>query len=199
MGKSGSLGSEMQKLIDNAEGVLKYATKTLKNKMDEDFKKVAKQSVDKYYEYKNGPYTKHGRRYNLYKIYNVTTTVSKKEGSTKITTLLLMESDPLEGVYKSNSSYHQGNGPWKSYDGAYGPGLDYGGVEADYVFENFIHGRHPWTNGWSPIWGVDYSHLKKGYKHDKVSPNKFLDKYAESYGKKYIDKYMQDIMIKFMM
>ena len=196
MAKNNSLSQDMQTLIDHAEFVAASASVLIKEKMKEDFQKAAEKSVDKYYEYKKGSYTKYGRKHNLYKIYSINASVSKKGDDITLSASILMDSDILEGLYHSNSQYHQEDGPWESYKGDYsGPDKDYGNVEADWVFKNFLSGKHPWTNGW-PMSGK--SKLKTGFKHSKPSPDKFLQKYLESYGEKYIDKYMQEIMINFM-
>lgn len=197
MAKNNSLSNDIQKLIDNAELVAASASLLIKDKMQKDFEKAAKKSVDKYYEYKNGSYTKYGRQHNLYKVYSVDAQVSRNGDDLILNASIYMDSNKLEGLYSSNSRYHQGDSPWEVYKGSYAddPDRDYGNVEADWVFKNFISGKHPWTNGY-PTSGAEK--LKTGFKKSKPSPDKFLSDYLDKYGEKYINKYMEEIMISFM-
>ena len=100
-----------------------------------------------------------------------------------------MSSDPLDGLYHSNSNSHDGSASWNAG----------GDVEADYVFENFIYGKHPWTNGW-PLNGVDELEYKTI--RSKPSPDNYLkhyrDKYAEVYFSKHIQKTMDDLLKVYM-
>ena len=181
MAKGNSLSDAIQNMIDDINRATAYAGVFLKSKVQKDFEDAARTSVDKYYSYKNGHYTRYGRQYRLYKVYDVKTTVERENGNIVISTGIYMDSDRLEGLYHSNSSKHNGDDAWSSG----------GDVEEDYVFENFIYGRHPWTNGW-PTSGdkfLEYDEIKS-----KTSPDSYLNKYRDKYSDVYFSKHIQKTM-----
>ena len=170
-----TLSEAIQMLIDNVELTAETTGLLVKQKMQEDFEDMAKGTVDKYYEYKKGQYTKYGRQHNLYKVYNVTTNMKHTKKAIKVEVNIHMDSDALDGLYHSNASEK-----WAD-------------VEADYVFKNFMLGYHPWTNGW-PISGV----ADLVYKEIKASPRveTTINKYKKSYGDKYFSKYVDTILMQ---
>lgn len=182
--KNDLLADKIQKMIDNIDYVQGMAGLLVKDNVKKDFENAAKESVDRYYEYKKGSYTQHGRKHRLYGVYNVTTTIRNKNGSVIITPRIEMDSDRLEGLYHTNSTRHDGNAPWD----------DGGDVDASYVFENFIKGLHPWTNGW-PSSGYENLEYKR-IKQKGQTPNAFLNSYIDNYNKKFFSKYVQEIMNK---
>ena len=185
MAKGSSLSDAIQNMIDNVEQVSAMTALIVKEKVKQDFEKAAKESVDKYYQYVKGQYTRYGRQYNLYNVYKVVTDVSKDGNRIIVDARIVMEPSTLEGLYHSNSKNHSGDGSWERG----------GGVDAGYVFENFIYGRHPWTNAW-PLSGDDtleYKLIK-----DKISPNTFLNKYKKSYGDKYFSKHVESTIVNLM-
>lgn len=178
MAKGNTLSDAIQNMIDDIDKATAFAGVFLKNKVQKDFEAAAKTSVDKYYSYKNGYYTRYGRQYRLYKVYDVKTTVYRENGNIVVSTGIYMDSDKLEGLYHSNSSIHNGSGSWESG----------GDVDADYVFENFIYGRHPWTNGWpiSVAKSLEYDEIKS-----KPSPDSYLNRYCDKYVDVYFSKHIQ--------
>jgi hypothetical protein len=190
MAKAKTLSDAIQNMIDNIDQATSVAGTLIKARVHEDFEKAAKTSVDKYYEYKNGYYTKHGRKHRLYKTYDVKTSIKHEGNNIVISAGIYMSSDPLEGLYHSNSSLHDGDGPWRRG----------GDVEAEYVFKNFISGQHPWTNAW-PLEnyeeGLQYKLIKS-----KPSPDHYLknyrDKYINTHFNKHVNKTL-DNLLKFYM
>ena len=89
-----TLGDAIQKLIDNVETVAEIAGNISRLQAEKDFNDAAKTAVDKYYEYKNGAYTKYGRQHNLYDIYKVNSDLKKRGKTFTITTNIDMNSDP---------------------------------------------------------------------------------------------------------
>ena len=170
-----TLEDAIQGMINDVQKATTAAALLTKDQVKKDFENAAKESVDKYYEYVNGSYTRGERQYNLYKIYKVNVGISKGKDSIIISSNILMNSDVLEGVYHSNSSKHNGGGSWSSG----------GDVDANYVFKNFIYGHHPWTNGW-PTSGAEDLEYKLITK--RPTPNSFLNNYIDSYGEKYFAK-----------
>lgn len=179
MANNATLGDAIQRLMDNAENAAAFASVALRNQIKKDFEKAAHDAVDKYYEYQNGAYTKYGRQYHLYDVYIVTSDFKKKGKGYTIDAAITMDSDILEGLYNSNSSKHSGSGPWESG----------GDVEADYVFQNFLKGAHPWTNGY-PLNGVETLQYKLLNK-TKPSPEQILNKYLKNYN---LDKYFNETL-----
>jgi hypothetical protein len=86
-----------------------------------------------------------------------------------------MDSDPLEGLYHSEASEK-----WAD-------------VSAEYVFENFIYGRHPWTNGW-PL--SDAEELEYDEIRSRPSPDNYLKAYRAKYMDVYFNKHIQNTMDK---
>ena len=181
MAKNNSLGDAIQKIINNAENAAAMSSVILKNQIKKDFEKAARDAVDKYYEYQNGAYTKHGRQYRLYDIYTVSADTTRKGKGYTIDVAITMDSDILNGVYHSKSSKHSGNKPWE----------EGGDVEAEYVFKNFLSGAHPWTNGW-PVSGEDELRYKLLNK-TKPSPEQILNNYLKSYDK-YLNKHFHETL-----
>ena len=177
MAQKNSLEEAIQKMIDDVETVAEVAGKLVMKKVQEDFEKATKNVIDEYYDYKFGSYTKYGRQYNLYNIYSVNSEFKKHGKNYTITTNVHMDSSALEGVYHSNSSRHHAHGPmleWKKG----------GDVKADYVFENFLEGEHPWTKF------LGDGKYKYGEKKDKMSPKQKLNQYINKYEGKYFNDYM---------
>ncbi len=180
MAKNAALGDAIQKIIDNVEDAVASTSVALRDEMKKDFEKVARESVDKYYEYQNGGYTKRGRQYRLYNIYQVHATSRRKGDGYIVKTSLIFDSDTLEGVYKSHSKKHQGEGSWASG----------GNVEAEYVFKNFFAGEHPWTNGYPRTADTLEYRLIKGA---EPSPRRTLDKYFENY-ERILNRHFNEIL-----
>lgn len=176
----GTFADGIQRMIDNLEMSVAMAAMLVKDSVEEDFKEAAKHSIDEYYEYKNGFYTQYGRQHNLYKLPKVTVGIERSGSSFTLTPTIQMRQEMLEGVYHSNSSRHNGGGSWKSG----------GDVEAKYVFNNFIVGKHPWSR-FTPIDG-DYGATTIRGK----SPNRYLNHYIRSYGDKYFCKRVDAAMAK---
>lgn len=170
-----TLSDAIQMLIDNVQEAAETTALLVQDKMKKDFEEMAKGTVDKYYEYKKGYYTKHGRKHNLYKVYSVTSNIEKTKKKISIDLRLRYDSDVLEGLYHSNAS-----DIWED-------------VEADYVLENFLGGFHPWTNGW-PL----FTNKPLQYKEIKASPkvSTTVKKYMKTYGDKYFSKYVDTILMQ---
>lgn len=184
MANKSSLSDTIQKMIDDIDRAGAIAGLLIKDQVHKDFEKAAKTSVDNYYKYINGSYTKYERQYRLYKTYDVQTSVTREGNNIVISTGIYMSSDPLEGLYHSNSSKHEGEKPWKSG----------GDVEAEYVFNNFISGKHPWTNGW-PV-AKDEPILREGYTKKRPVPDSYLKRYRDRYVDVYFNRHVQNMMEK---
>ena len=99
----------------------------------------------------------------------------------------------IEGMYNSNSSFHQDGGKWKSIKQHYrmtredfyakkddGYGGDFGTVDPEWLADNFWDGIYYATNGWP-----------RNIEQDYLQVYKYKDKSAisviESYYKEYVD------------
>ena len=79
MANQKSLSDTIQSMIDDIDKASAIAGIFLKSKVQKDFETAAHTSVDKYYSYKRGQYTKYGRQYRLYKVYDVKTTINREK------------------------------------------------------------------------------------------------------------------------
>ena len=172
---SGMLVSEaIQLLIDNIELAAVTAGNLANQKMQQDFTEMAKGTVDSYYEYVRGQYTRYGRTHSLYNIYTVTTSLNKTAKNVNMTVTLNMDPGALEGIHHSNASQK-----WATVGG-------------QYIFDNFMRGTHPWTNGWPQSGAAE---LK--YREIKASPsvNRTINKYKKAYGDAYLKPYLDSIFM----
>lgn len=174
MAKGNSLSDAIQVLIDNVEGAAYTAGLLANQKMQKDFEEMAKGTVDKYYEYKRGQYTKYGRQHNLYNIYKVTTSIKQTKKAVKLEVNLNFDPGKLEGLYHSNASEL-----WEDVDGTY-------------VFQNFMYGVHPWTNGW-PFSGKSELRYREIRSMPRVETT--IRKYKNAYGDKYFKGYVDQILM----
>ena len=184
-----TLESAIQEMINNVDKIATIATFTVKEQMKKDFNKAAKDAVDQYYKYKKGFYTMHGRKHNLYKVPDVSVSTSRDTKKIYFSASIDLKEDPLEGVYHSNSSKHDGSGPWEKG----------GDVEASYVLYNFTYGYHPYSR-WSPL---DVPEDENPYRYRTIkgkgpSPHTMLSKFTrdKEYGDKYFKKHMDKTLNK---
>ena len=97
----------------------------------------------------------------------------------------------IEGEYHSNSSFHPGSGGWTSVGEHYGmskdefwelkfsgeSGGDYGGIDTEWIADNFWDGIEYFTNGW-PRGTAEY--LSVGTRN-VVSAISVIEKYFNKY------------------
>lgn len=170
-----TLSDAIQVIIDGVDTAAYTAGVLASNQMKKDFEGMAKGLVDKYYEYQKGQYTKYGRQYNLYNIYSVTTKVTQSKKSVDILVDLNFDPSKLDGLYHSNAS-----DKWAD-------------VEYEYVFRNFMEGKHPWTNAW-PLSGAGSLEYKEIKASPKVEPA--IKRYQKTYGDKYFNHYVDKILMQ---
>lgn len=174
---NGTLEDAVQKMIDNAEKAVQVAAVLTSQQIKKDFEKAARDTVDNYYKYTNGIYTKNGRQYSLYAVPEIKVNVQSKKKGVVINANILMDSSKITGHYS-----HGKNAKYA------------GGVSSDYIFNNFMSGMHPWTNAW-PLFGseeLEYE-LISG---DGPSPDMFLTKYIKNYGETYAGKYFEKYVMQ---
>lgn len=150
-----------KELIDELNREIEPITAEMKSRIERDFDRIAVDAIDKYYEYEKGGYTKYGRKYALYGIYEVRSNDRKKIGSFE--TYIELDSEKLNGVHSSNGS----GAIWSS------------GVPGGLIFDWFLNGKHPWTNGYPMVSGKKKSHMRK--MSGEYAPRKILKEYIDSY------------------
>ena len=103
------------------------------------------------------------------------------------------DSDMIEGLHKSNSSFHQDGGKWRSVkrhygmsrddfwerkDSGYEDGGSFGTVDTEWLTDNFWNGVYYATNGW-PLGNADFLQV---YPYNDIS----ADFITSSYHKRYV-------------
>lgn len=97
----------------------------------------------------------------------------------------------IEGEYSSNSSFHQGSGKWKSISAHYEmtrdefwdlkfsgeDHKDYGGIDAEWIADNFWDGIEYYTNGW-PRGDAEYLQV---FTRNVVPAISVIEKYFNRY------------------
>ena len=176
---SGMLENAIQEMINKAEQAVVTAAAITSQQVKKDFEKAARDTVDNYYKYTNGGYTKYGRQYSLYAIPETTIDIkTNKNGGATITANISLDSSRISGNHRSH-----------------GQGAKYaGGVSSDYIFENFMANQHPWTNAW-PLFGAEELEYRL-IDGEGPSPDVFLSKYIQCYGADYAGKYFEKTVMQ---
>lgn len=109
----------------------------------------------------------------------------------------------IDGLFRSNSSFHQGNGGWTPVSQHYGmskeefwerkamgeDGGDFGGVDAEWLADNFWDGIYWATNGW-PRSDADFL---SSYQYNDVSAISVIKSYCKRYERsKRYQKYVEE-------
>ena len=188
--KSNPFVDAIDQMIKNSDAICQELAKEASKKMEKDFENMAKHIVDKYYEYKKGSYTKYGRTYQLYNIYEATTSVTKSARGYAASVNLTF--DPSKMDHSSNSKQHQGDWDWNEMRVQNDIPM-YGNVSEDYIYVKlFYYGKHPWYSGANPN-DNSYKLIKSGYNVEK----KFKE-FIKGYEDKYLKDYIQDIFVNIM-
>ena len=105
-----------------------------------------------------------------------------KRGSDDITIRVGVEYDSsqLEGLYHSNSKWHQSGDEWRSVSDYSKFSSDNGVPEPEWILENFLKGEHNWGYG-------DYI--------DSESTNKLMKKFIEKDIDRNLNQYIQSALM----
>lgn len=108
-----------------------------------------------------------------------------KKGADEITIIVGVEYDPapLEGLYYSNSPWHESGSKWKSVTDYSKFSSDNGIPQPEWILGNFLKGVH--------IWGSEPDQQKK----DKESTNRLMKKFIDKDIDKYLTQYIQSALI----
>ena len=163
MAKAKTLDAVIADIVDNYENLLSNA---VKNVAEQAKKEIYDKSIDILYEYYYGAYEpkSYDRIFALQHAFVPFSKVSKK--GTELECVVGVEYDPLvleEYVNSTNAS-------------AYDASKKYGRVDADWVIDNFLQGRHPYTDGSSqPGTPVKY---RQSTANQGIEMRKYLNYYA---------------------
>ena len=144
-----------------------------------DFLLKARSLVDKYYDNYTPRYYK---RTNQLKKSIVPVFEGKtKKGSPEVTIRVGVEYDStlLEGLYQSNSRWHQSGDTWKPVQDYSEESFrsDYGVPEPGWILDNFLKGYHPWAQ------------------NDGESTNKLMKKFVEKEIDDILNGYIQSALM----
>lgn len=183
MAKVETFSDAIKDMMKNVDKVSREVAQKVSEKMTVDIANKTQDILDKYYSYKKGSYTKSGRTYQLYEMYETDLPKAVKASGGYIARGRV-KFDPNILEYHSNSSKHNGDSPWSSG----------GDVESSYVYDElFFEGKHPWYSG-APYNDGSYTLIKHGVnvgKAFKDFDNKYDDQYLHDYFNSIVAKTMQ--------
>lgn len=165
MAKAKTFDAVIQNITDNYENLLSDAVKSVAKRAE---KEIYDKSVDILYEYYYGAYEpkSYDRTFALQRSFIPFTKISKRD--TELECVVGVEYDPwvLEEYVGAVNDF------------AYDASKKYGQVDGDWVIDNFLQGKHPYTDGSSqPGTPVKYrqSKLNQG-----TEMKRYLNYYAYS-------------------
>ena len=191
-----SLYSILMSMANNPS-TLKKATKKARPKIRADYDKNVRKQMVQYYLDSYDPTSY--KRIEPSPLFSAYKTRSKLvQSGTMVEVLVEPSGISLDGIYESNSYYHQEGGAWQSFDDIHGMtgkqymslvsvlhdeydilGGSYGIVQGSWILENFEAGIHPRTNGWPrKKWSKK---MKYRPKRDQFTPLEMAEKYADKY------------------
>ena len=143
-----NLDAMFKKIDKNSKQTAVQAMRDVANQAFQLSTEKAKECLRNYYNnYKPGP---HGyrRTYQLKKAIRLIKPVEKSKNGTYIIGFAIKyDSSRLDGLYRSNSWYHQEGSEWISRnDSRFNPkSQQHGVVESSFILDNYLHGIHPWA------------------------------------------------------
>ena len=171
MASNGPLSDAIDKIIKSVDVATRKTAFQASQRMVQDLWEKAKSVVDEYYEYKNGSYTKFGRQYNLYDIYEVDTPSTRKhKDGYQINAKIIFYDERLEGVHNGSRKYRP--------------------VDGEYVLDLFWSGEHPWYSG-SPVNDGSYKTISYG-----TSAKESFKKFDDRYDDVFLKAYLEDIIVQ---
>ena len=165
MAKAQTLDAIINGVVDNYENLLKDAVKHVAKKAE---KEIYDKSIDILYEYYYGAYEpkSYDRTFALQHSFIPFTKISKK--GTELECVVGVEYNPwvLEEYVGATNNF------------AYDASKKYGKVDSDWVIDNFLQGKHPYTDGSSqPGTPVKY---RQSTANQGIEMRKHLNYYAYS-------------------
>lgn len=176
MSNQGAIERAVDRMMDDVKLIIAQAAKNISKKVEEDYKMAARSAVDNYYaSYIPTSYTRQGELYGMYK---AKARAYQKGNDWIIKASVVFDSDLIEGKHHSYSSFHQGAGDWSGG----------GDVEAEWIFMNFMEGRHPITELNLDGKGLEYVYSTID---DSVTPREILDNFNKNYQTQYFNKHVE--------
>lgn len=177
MSNQGAIERAVDRMMDDVKFVIADAARKIAKQVEEDYKMAARSAVDNYYaSYTPTSYVRQGELYGMYK---AKARAYKNGNNWIIKASVVFDSDLIEGKHHSNSSLHNGAGGWGSG----------GDVDAEWIFENFMEGRHPITTPELKDGELEYIYSTID---DSVTPLEILENFNKNYKTQYFDKHIQN-------
>jgi len=138
-----SIDEAFAAILKDCQNIAVEAVKNAAKKTQKDIIVEANSYLQKYYNNYKPKYYK--RKFNLHKA--ITPVFEDKSSGDKISIEVGVEynSSALNGLYKSNSRWHQSGDAWKPVINYSNFSADNGIPEPDWILENFLEGVHPWA------------------------------------------------------
>lgn len=140
-----NLEQALNDIINNAVDIANDVVRNVGGKVKTDIYDKANKTLEAYY----ADYTPHiyKRTYSLKRAIKPYTQEMQSGGMLTLEIGVEYDSSRLDGIYESNSYYHQDGGSWVS---RYNNNFDHSGTsngipEADWILNNFLEGLHPIT------------------------------------------------------
>lgn len=171
--------------------ILKDSRAIAKEVIESSAEKAQRDIMFEAYDYLNRYYRNFGtpsvykRTWQLRKAITPVLKGKTKRGSDSITIRVGVEYDSaqLEGLYHSNSKWHQSGDEWRSIRDRSKFSSDNGIPEPEWILDNFLTGVH--------IWGVAPDQQKK----DKESTNRLMRNFINKDIDRYLAQYIQSALM----
>ena len=200
-----SIDALLKGILKDSKAIARQAMEEAAKKAYEDIVNEANSCIEKYYaNYKPKWYR---RKRNLYK--SITPIFKDNSSRKKIsfTIGVQYDSEKLNGLYKSNSWYHQSGDEWRSWDvlfvgrrirqmhktGFNYDGQDNGVPEPDWILDNFLTGVHP--SGTHPSGNHPWSRSKKDKEYTSDLMEKFIRNELPNRINGYVQQELFDIIV----
>lgn len=188
MANKKAIKDALDDMLKDVDAVVAQVAKEASYKAKTDFEEKAKSVVDEYYAQYNP--IRYKREHNLYNTYHA----YGRPNGTVINSGVWFQDDALFGVYSSNSRYHRSGNQWESIDWINGgpeKGKQYGVVDGNWVFDNFMKGIHPAWIGNKSKGYEDYS-----YHYADCSPTKLMDDFTDDYWDTILQPWVNDRFVE---
>ena len=130
-------------ILENCKEIAKSAVVGAASKVHDDIIKEANSYLQMYYN--NYTPKSYRRKYNLKKAIVPVFENESNKGKISYTVGVEYSAWKLEGLYKSNSRFHQSGNTWKSVKDHSKLTTDNGVPEPEWILNNFLEGVHPWA------------------------------------------------------
>lgn len=138
-----SIDEAFAAILTDCRSIAVEAVRNAAKKTQADIVKEAESYLQKYYNNYTPKYYK--RKHNLQKAIKPVFEDKSSGDNISIEVGVEYNSSALNGLYKSNSRWHQSGDAWKPVTNYSNFSADNGIPEPDWILENFLEGIHPWA------------------------------------------------------